>query len=183
MGPQPGRAGYFKQAAKKRGRLWTTSPRTLTPMVTTSSRIRGSLYGVAIVDALGGPVEFRQRGSFPPVTKFRYNSNFGLDPGTWTDDTSMTLCLAQSLVEKEGRFDALDQVKKYVKWWDAGYMSATGSCFDIGNATRRALGTWEKCIKDGDAGEKRVESYQDAINKYLGHEVRAPLGSIATTDS
>jgi ADP-ribosylglycohydrolase len=101
-------------------------------MTTISSRVRGSLYGVAVVDALGGPVEFCQRGSFPPVTKFRYNSNFGLAAGTWTDDTSMTLCLAQSLVDTNGETNVLDQVKKYVKWWDEGYMSATGTCFDIG---------------------------------------------------
>lgn len=115
-------------------------------MISTYSRIRGSLYGVAVVDALGGPVEFRQRGTFPPVNSFRYNNNFDLAPGTWTDDTSMTLCLAQSLVDTKGEFVVQDQVRKYIKWYQEGYMSAIGRCFDIGNATRQALGIWKKTL-------------------------------------
>ncbi len=120
--------------------------------ITTSSRIRGSLYGAAIVDALGGPVEFRRRGTFRLVTGFRYNSNFDLAPGTWTDDTSMTLCLAQSLVEREGRFVVYDQIRKYVQWMEEGYMSANGKCFDVGMATREALGIWKECMASGRVG-------------------------------
>lgn len=113
--------------------------------ITTSSRIRGSLYGVAIVDALGGPVEFRRRGTFPLVTGFRYNSNFDLAPGTWTDDTSLTLCLAQSLVEREGSFVVHDQIGKYVRWKEDGYMSANGRCFGMLRAGRCGYGgsLWE----------------------------------------
>lgn len=142
------------------------------------SRIRGSFYGVAVVDALGGPVEFRRRGTFPPVTGFRYNSNFDLAPGTWTDDTSMTLCLAQSLVEREGNFVVHDQIRKYVKWKEEGYMSATGTCFDIGNATRQSLSIWKgstKSPKDVNANE--LKHYQDIVDKALNHEVCPPLPS------
>ena len=105
-------------------------------MITIPSRIRGSLYGTAVVDALGGPVEFRRRGTFKPVKSYRFNANFGLKPGTWTDDTSMMLCLAKSLVDTRGEFVLHDQITKYVNWYQDGYMSATGKCFDIGNATR-----------------------------------------------
>jgi ADP-ribosyl-[dinitrogen reductase] hydrolase len=63
---------------------------------------------------------------------------FALEPGQWTDDTSMALCLAESLVECRG-FDELDQMKRYVRWWQEGHLSSTGRCFDIGNATRGAL--------------------------------------------
>ncbi len=45
------------------------------------SRIRGCILGVAVVDALGGPVEFSRRGSFPKVESFIPNENFGLLPG------------------------------------------------------------------------------------------------------
>ena len=82
--------------------------------VSNASRIRGSLYGVAICDALGAPVEFSFRGTFDRVTDFLYNGNFNLPPGCWTDDTTMTLCLAQSLVEGKGLFNAKDQVQKYL---------------------------------------------------------------------
>lgn len=150
-----------------------------------SSRIRGSLYGVAIVDALGGPVEFHPRGTFPPVTSFRHNANFNLEPGTWTDDTSMTLCLAQSLVDTDGVFIAQDQIRKYISWYENGYMSATGRCFDIGMATRTALTTWKDYfffIENSRRGEEEKEKEkkdglldvaagQVLIDKALKHEV------------
>ena len=63
---------------------------------------------------------------------------FGLKPGQWTDDTSMALCLATSLLECDG-FDPTDQMQRYVRWWREGYMSSTGECFDIGVTTSRAL--------------------------------------------
>ena len=153
--------------------------------ITTSSRIRGSLYGVAVADALGGPVEFCRRGSFKPVTGYRYNNNFNLAPGTWTDDTSMTLCLAQSLVEKEGKFVIRDQIRKYKEWKGRGYMSATGKCFDIGNATRQALGIWpwtSRVDHDGDAAE--TKHYQGLVDQALNRKVRTLMAhNITTSDS
>ncbi|KAL6722095.1 hypothetical protein ACLMJK_001201 [Lecanora helva] len=137
-----------------------------------ASRIRGSLYGVAIGDALGGPVEFRARGSFKSVTGYRYNHNFNLKPGTWTDDTSMTLCLAQSLVENEGKFLIPDQIKKYMNWMEHGYMSATGVCFDIGNATRHALTVWKESMRSTtDANAMEIEHIQRIIDRTLNREV------------
>ncbi len=63
---------------------------------------------------------------------------FRLKPGEWTDDTSMALCLASSLVE-QGKFDPLDQMERYLRWFDEGYLSSNGRCFDIGNTVRGAL--------------------------------------------
>ena len=63
---------------------------------------------------------------------------FNLKPGEWTDDTSMALCLAESLVTKR-RFDPVHQLETYCRWWRDGHLSVKGRCFDIGNATRRAL--------------------------------------------
>lgn len=111
-----------------------------------SSRIRGSLYGLAICDALGGPVEFKARGSFPLVTSMLRNENFDLPPGYFTDDTSMALCLAQSLLDNDGQTNIVDQVSKYIAWWQKGYMSAAGYCFDIGMTTQNALGLWTSSL-------------------------------------
>lgn len=143
------------------------------PMTSISARIRGSLYGVAIVDALGGPVEFHPRGTFPPVTSFRHNPNFNLEPGTWTDDTSMTLCLAQSLVDTHGIFVAKDQVEKYISWYENGYMSATGKCFDIGMATRTALTIWSDFFQahGGKRGNKKTKKKKNNNNKKEEEEV------------
>jgi ADP-ribosyl-[dinitrogen reductase] hydrolase len=101
-------------------------------------RFRGCLLGLAAGDALGTTVEFQRRGSFPAVTDIVGGGVFGLVPGQWTDDTSMALCLAASLVET-GDFDMADQMNRYLRWYDHGYMSSTGKCFDIGNTTRYAL--------------------------------------------
>ncbi len=65
-------------------------------------RYRGCLLGLAVGDAIGTTVEFKARGSFVPVTDMTGGGVFNLKPGQWTDDTSMALCLAESLVEKDG---------------------------------------------------------------------------------
>ena len=97
-------------------------------------RYQGCLIGLAVGDALGAPVEFLSRGSFEPVTDMQGGGAFNLEPGQWTDDTSMALCLAESLIEKKG-FDARDQMERYLKWYRTGYLSSTGECFDIGRTT------------------------------------------------
>lgn len=107
-------------------------------MPTEQDRFRGCLLGLACGDAVGVVAEFQPRGSFPPVTDMVGGGMFRLRPGQWTDDTSMALCLASSLVET-GRFDPRDQMERYWRWYRDGYLSSTGYCFDIGNTTRAAL--------------------------------------------
>ncbi len=63
---------------------------------------------------------------------------FDLKAGEWTDDTSMTLCLAESLIQSHG-FDPVDQMKRYVRWYREGYLSSNGRCFDIGGEVKKAL--------------------------------------------
>ena len=101
-------------------------------------RFRGCLIGLAAGDAVGTTVEFKPRGSFAPVKDMVGGGPFSLPAGAWTDDTSMALCLATSLTEKRG-FDAFDQMQRYLRWREEGYLSSTGRCFDIGNATSAAL--------------------------------------------
>lgn len=107
------------------------------------SRYRGALLGLAVGDALGAPVEFCAPSTFAPVTEMRSGGPFGLAAGTWTDDTSMALCLAESLIERNG-FDAADQMERYSRWHRYGHLSSTGHCFDIGNTTAAALRSYEK---------------------------------------
>ncbi|MDT8446118.1 MAG: ADP-ribosylglycohydrolase family protein [bacterium] len=101
-------------------------------------RFRGSMVGLAVGDALGVAAEFKKRGEFEPIEDIRGGGVFNLLPGQWTDDTSMALCLAHSLIESGG-FDPLDQMERYLAWRDEGYMSSTGKCFDIGVATNKSL--------------------------------------------
>lgn len=107
------------------------------------ARYRGCLLGLAAGDAVGTALEFRPPGSFRPLTDLVGGGPFGLKPGQWTDDTSMALCLAESLVARQG-FDAKDQMDRYIRWWREGYLSPTGRCFDIGNTCRAALARYER---------------------------------------
>ncbi|HAG12036.1 MAG TPA: ADP-ribosylglycohydrolase [Desulfotomaculum sp.] len=104
----------------------------------TRERFRGCLLGLAVGDAVGTTVEFRPRGTFEPLRDMIGGGPFNLLPGQWTDDTSMALCLATSLIERNG-FDARDQMERYCRWADQGYLSSTGACFDIGNTVASAL--------------------------------------------
>lgn len=107
-------------------------------MQTIEQKYIGSLIGLAIGDALGTTVEFLPRGTFTPINTLVGGGPFNLKPGQWTDDTSMALCLAESLIECNG-FNANDQMTRYLKWWKHGYLSSTGKCFDIGKTTKDAL--------------------------------------------
>ena len=84
-----------------------------------------------------------QPGTFQPVTDMVGGGVFRLEPGQFTDDTSMALCLAASLVECR-RHDPLDQIRRYVRWLRHGYMSSTDRAFDVGNATAQALAVHER---------------------------------------
>lgn len=111
----------------------------------------GCLLGLAVGDALGAAVEFKPRGTFEPVTDMRGGGTHDLPAGYWTDDTSMALCLAESLIECGG-FDADDQMRRYVRWLDEGYWSSTGECFDIGMTTRSSLSRFKAAPDDPFAG-------------------------------
>lgn len=101
-------------------------------------RYKGCLLGLACGDAVGTTVEFKSRGTFTPLTDMVGGGPFRLKRGEWTDDTSMALCLAASLLDT-GTFNPGDQMDRYVRWMREGYLSSNGTCFDIGNTVRAAL--------------------------------------------
>jgi ADP-ribosylglycohydrolase len=103
-------------------------------------KIVGSLVGLAIGDALGASVEFRPRQYLVdhPVKDMQGGGTWGLQAGQWTDDTSMALCLAASLITQHG-FNPYDQMVRYKWWYKKGFLSSTGQCFDIGSTTRTSL--------------------------------------------
>mgnify|MGYP002401614266 CR=1 FL=1 len=112
----------------------------------TRERFRGCLLGLAAGDALGTTLEFRSPGTFSSITDMVGGGPFNLKPGQWTDDTSMALCLADSLL-KQGSFDPNDQLDRYIRWWRNGYLSSTGQCFDIGGTTIQALLDYERTME------------------------------------
>jgi ADP-ribosyl-[dinitrogen reductase] hydrolase len=112
-------------------------------MPTLEERYRGALIGLATGDALGATLEFKPPGTFEPISDMVGGGPFKLDPGQWTDDTSMALCLAESLIECNG-FDPIDQLSRYLRWKRDGHHSSIGRCFDIGDTVLAALARFER---------------------------------------
>ncbi|CAF1507712.1 unnamed protein product, partial [Adineta steineri] len=104
-----------------------------------------SIIGMSLGDALGAHVEFRPRKFLleHPVEDLEGGGTWGLEKGQFTDDTSMALCLAISLVNRHD-FVLYDQLVRYKLWYKNGYMSSTGSCFDIGAATKQSICEFER---------------------------------------
>ena len=138
-------------------REWTEPSREESPMdeIRTHDRFRGCLLGLAAGDALGTTLEFTSPGTFEPIDDMVGGGPFNLQPGQWTDDTSMALCLAKSLIE-QGGFDATDQMERYVRWWREGYMSSKERCFDIGGTVSAAL---SRFLQDGDPFAGSTDPY------------------------
>ena len=106
-------------------------------------KLTGSLQGLAVGDALGTTIEFARRDTVPPVTDIVGGGPFQLEAGQWTDDTSMALCIAASLTETDS-YSPVDQLERFVRWRDEGYMSSNGHCFDIGTQTSSGLYNYEQ---------------------------------------
>ncbi len=108
-------------------------------------RFVGTLFGLAIGDAVAAASQFRRPGTFNPVGDMLGGGPFDLPRGAWSDDTAMALCLAESLLERDG-FDARDQVQRYARWQQDGYMTSTGQCVGITASTARslALAQWRR---------------------------------------
>lgn len=121
------------------------------------NRFIGCLVGLAVGDAYGTTYEFKSRTKMPSAeslpNEITGGGPFDMKPGEWTDDTSMALCLAESLTEKG--WAPHDQMYRYTKWWQEGYNSVKGECFDIGGATSSALRFYNETngefIKNGQA--------------------------------
>lgn len=110
--------------------------------LTMLDRAKGALVGLALGDALGTSLEFMPKDSYPPLLDLFGGGPFNLVAGQWTDDTSMMLCLADSLLAK-AKHDAKDQMDLYCKWWQQGHNSVNGHCFDIGGTVFDALSLYQ----------------------------------------
>ena len=104
----------------------------------TLKQIKSALFGVAVGDALGVPVEFksRQELSQNPVTTMIGYGTHNHPPGTWSDDSSLTFCLAEGLTNDF----CLDEIgQNFVKWYNENYWTPNSEVFDIGGTTKQAI--------------------------------------------
>lgn len=130
-----------------------------------------ALLGVAIGDALGVPFEFRTRLEMeknPAAKEMIGYGTYNQPEGTWSDDSSLTFCLAESLV---GGFDLADMASKFIAWKSESYWTARGNVFDIGITTSRAITRLQIILRE--------EKYEDLeLLKYQGDEYDNGNGSL-----
>ena len=124
---------------------------------TLPQQARAALLGLAVGDALGVPVEFAPRAARAqdPVTGLRAYGTHRQPAGTWSDDSSLTFCLAETLARPGGRSgapDLADFARRSVNWLYQSYWTATGETFDVGNATRFAIDCLQRGIEPTKAG-------------------------------
>lgn len=127
--------------------------------MTTTTAIRAALLGLAVGDALGVPVEFIGRAvrQADPVTGLRGYGTHHQPPGTWSDDSSLTFCLAETLARPGGLAelpDLADFGQRCINWLNNSYWTATGETFDVGNATRAAIGSLSRGVSPTMAGPR-----------------------------
>ena len=105
------------------------------------SIIKDSLYGFAIGDAIGVPIEFEKRTDLmaQPVTSMLGYGSYDVPKGTWSDDTSMTLATIDSLIVNHGKLNYNDIADKFCNWVNNADYTATNDVFDIRITTKYAL--------------------------------------------
>ena len=113
---------------------------------------KGLLFGIAIGDALGVPVEFMSRKHLQtnPVVGMREFGTHHQPVGTWSDDTAMSFLLVEQLIEG---YDIEELGKKFCQWYQYNYWTPHGEIFDMGVATRNAMDKLAKGISASESGE------------------------------
>ncbi len=100
-------------------------------------KIYSGIMGLVVGDALGVPVEFRQRDSYKVSDMTGYGT-YGQPPGSWSDDSSMTLATAESIA-RLGRIEPADIMQNFARWYLAAEFTPYGEVFDVGGTTRAAI--------------------------------------------
>ncbi|MBW4478353.1 MAG: ADP-ribosylglycohydrolase family protein [Tolypothrix brevis GSE-NOS-MK-07-07A] len=125
-------------------------------MLTTTKTLSG-LMGLCIGDAIGVPVEFTSRAEriASPVTSMQGYGTWDMPPGTWSDDSSLTFCLAECLCNGF----SLDMIaNSFWRWYDEAYWTARDEVFDVGNTTFLAIANLKQGIPPLEAGGKTENS-------------------------
>jgi ADP-ribosylglycohydrolase len=137
-------------------------PTAAAPASGRAARYHGLVVGLAVGDALGMPLERLRPGDLPPVIDLAPGGPDDLPAGAWTDDTSMALLLAESLLER-GRNDPRDQVERYARWQREGYLSSVGRCVGLGPAAAKAIAQAQWTGKPLSGSHDPTRAYKDPL--------------------
>ncbi|KNG83277.1 ADP-ribosylglycohydrolase [Aspergillus nomiae NRRL 13137] len=111
-------------------------------------------------------------GSFEPITGLEYVKPFSQPAGSYSDDGSMTLALAQSIIDSQGKYNHALSIQYFVDWFSAGRFSTINHAWDVGRSTRSALQSWRK------RGTEDLQRTQDVVNRKLDVEQSSGNGSL-----
>lgn len=144
--------------------------------------IKGGIWGLIVGDALGVPVEFQDREELEknPVIDMRAYGTHNQPKGTWSDDTSMTLCLVDNLING---YDLNEIANNFVKWYRHGFMTPYGVAFDVGNTTRKAIYNIEAGVKVTEAGGASKYDNGNGSSGYVVHTIEASLWCFFNNDN
>jgi ADP-ribosyl-[dinitrogen reductase] hydrolase len=135
-------------------------------------KVKNALPGIAVADALGVPVEFKSREYLEkhPVTAMTGNGTYNQPPGTWSDDSSLTFCLAEAIAEG---YNLELTARKFIRWRNEGYWGAHHRVFDIGATTNIAISRLEYILeKGGEVELKKLKETQDEYENGNGSLMR-----------
>ena len=140
------------------GSLKALLERYLELTVTGRDALASGIFGMAVADAVGVPAEFKSREELRarPITDIIGGGAHQQVAGTWSDDSSMALCLAFSIAQQKG-VDADDIMKRFCDWYKNGAYSPHGMCFDIGMTVTKALSRYTQGIPAQECGGAGVQ--------------------------
>ncbi|CAG8906457.1 unnamed protein product [Penicillium egyptiacum] len=138
------------------------------------SRAQAAIWGVCVADALGGPVQFKDPGTFEPITCLRFVEPYKQPAGSYSDDGSMTLALACSFNKSNMEYNHTLSIQYFVEWVTDGHFSTINRSWDVGRSTRVSLKQWRKYgMEKGD-----FEVAQKMVNNRLEYEECSGNGSL-----
>ena len=118
----------------------------------TVKQVEAVLLGVAVGDALGVPAEFQPRGTFE-ITGMTGFGTHNQPPGTWSDDTSLTLCLADAMADNWTSRELLGKTaENFIRWFEDAEFTAHGNVFDIGISTSKAIRNLKNGVQPAESG-------------------------------
>lgn len=130
------------------------------------SKIYDGIMGLVVGDALGVPVEFKKRDTFKVNDMIGYGT-YNQPPGTWSDDSSMTLATVESIA-RLGKIDPADIMQNFLMWFADAAFTPWDSVFDIGGATRRAITRYASGMNLSDCGGKsRMDNGNGSLMRIL----------------
>lgn len=129
-------------------------------------KIYDGIMGLVVADAVGVPFEFKKRDTFKADKMTGYGT-YNQPPGTWSDDSSLTLATVASM-GRTGKVDPADIMNNFFLWLDDGAYTPYGKVFDVGGSTRKAISRYANGVEPLNCGGKtRMDNGNGALMRIL----------------